>query len=262
MTTHLIDGHAGKAHVTSDDLAELNTALIGTRNGVFDYGSRFRATPVGASSVAVHDGVGVVHGRRFRVTTAEQLAIDPGTSGVKRIDLICAVYQKASSTGPDGEGFTEGVTLAVVKGTPSASAPTAPSAPDTALPLWRVAMNGTAMGAPERAFDLIPDLRSLRVEKLYENDFWRVVRHGGAVSVFARGIITALEPHASLDCKYRVPEGLRPAVEVLAACCTQNGDGGAGFIRVKPDGAISVGQLGGAGTAQPRYGQLTWVPGM
>lgn len=261
MTIHLIDGHAGKAHVTSADLAELNAALIGTRNGVFDYGGKFRATPVGASSVAVHDGVGVVHGRRFRVTTAEQLAIDPGTSGVKRIDLICAVYQKASSTGPGGEEFTEGVALSVVKGTPSASAPTAPSVPDTALPLWRVAMNGTAMGTPERAFDLIPDLRSLRVEKLYENDFWRVVRHGGAVSVFARGIITGGGSTDYVNCRYVVPAELRPSAEVLTSCVAQGGGSG-GYLRVRPDGAITVGQLGGTGTVQPRYGQLTWVPGM
>lgn len=99
-------------------------------------------------------------------------------------------------------------------------------------------------------------------ELLYQNDYWRVVRHGGACTVFARNIVTGSGPWDALDCRYTVPANLRPAVECLAACVTQSGDSGAGFIRVKPDGTISVGQLGSAGTSQPRYGQLTWIPGM
>ena len=88
------------------------------------------------------------------------------------------------------------------------------------------------------------------------------MRHGGACTVFARNIVTGSGSWDALNCKYTVPANLRPAVECLAACVTQSGDSGAGFIRVKADGTISVGQLGNAGTSQPRYGQLTWIPGM
>lgn len=100
------------------------------------------------------------------------------------------------------------------------------------------------------------------VNKLYENDYWRVVQHGGACTVFVRNIVTGSGSWDALNCKYTVPANLRPATEVLAACMTQSGDGGAGFIRVKADGTISVGQYGGTGTAQPRFGQATWIPGM
>ena len=99
-------------------------------------------------------------------------------------------------------------------------------------------------------------------ELLYQNDYWRVVRHGGACTVFARNIVTGSGSWDALNCKYTVPANLRPAVECLAACVTQSGDSGAGFIRVKTDGTISVGQLGNAGTSQPRYGQPTRIPGM
>lgn len=97
---------------------------------------------------------------------------------------------------------------------------------------------------------------------LYDNGFWKVVDHGGMLSCTARNVKVPADPYGTLDCKYNVPAGLRPAVECLAACVTQSGDSGAGFIRVKADGNISIGQLGGAGTAEPRYGQVVWAPGI
>lgn len=97
---------------------------------------------------------------------------------------------------------------------------------------------------------------------LYDNGFWKVVDHGGMLSCTARNVKVPADPYGTLDCKYNVPAGLRPAAECLAACVTQSGDSGAGFIRVKADGTISMGQLGGAGTAEPRYGQVVWAPGI
>lgn len=261
MTIHLIDGHAGKAHITSDDMAAINSACFGGESGVFDYGEKFRTNTYGTNTVVVYGGVGLVKGRRFVITSTEQLTLAVGTSGVKRIDLICATYSKASSVGPGGSDYSETVVLDVIKGTPHATAPTVPSTPKDALALWRVPFNGTSMGVPEQAFDFIPTLGSLRVKKLYENDFWRIVRHGGAVSVFARGIVTESGSESYLDCKYKLPEGLWPATEVLASVVTSGGTAG-GYLRVKPDGTITVGQLGGSGSRAARYGQLTFVPGM
>ena len=97
---------------------------------------------------------------------------------------------------------------------------------------------------------------------LYDNGFWRVIDHGGTLSCTARNIKTGSGSWDAIECRYTVPAELRPAVEVIAACATQSGDSGAGFIRVKPDGKISMGQLGNAGTAEPRFGQVIWVPGM
>lgn len=262
MTIHLIDGRAGKAHITSDDMARLNEALAGVRNGVFDYGEKFRTNTYGGNTVVVYGGAGLVGGRRFTITGTEQLTLSAGSSGTKRIDVVYATYSKASSTGPSGTDYSETVRLDVMRGTTTTGTPTAPDLGDDALALWRVPFNGTAMGVPERAFELIPTLDSMRVQKLYENDYWRVVRHGGAVSVFARGIVTSSGSTGYVHCRYTVPAEYRPATEVLTACVTQNGDGGAGYLRVKPDGTITMGQLGGGGSTQPRYGQLTWVPGM
>ena len=97
---------------------------------------------------------------------------------------------------------------------------------------------------------------------LYDNGYWRVIDHGGTLSCTARNVKTGSGSWDVVECKYTVPAELRPATECLAACCTQSGDSGAGFIRVKPDGKISMGQLGNAGTSEPRFGQVIWVPGI
>ena len=261
MTIHLIDGHAGRAHITGDDMAKLNAACFGVNNGVFDYGERFRTSTYGSGTVVVYGGVGLVNGRRFIIDSNEQLTLAAGASGTKRIDVVYATYSKASSTGPNGTDYSETVRLDVMRGTTTTGTPTVPDVGDDALPLWRVPFNGTSMGAPEQAFEIIPTAASTRVEKLYENGYWRVVRHGGAVSVFARGIVTPGGSEASLNCKYNLPEGLRPATEVLASVVTSGGTAG-GYLRAKPDGTITVGQLGGTGSTAARYGQLTFVPGM
>lgn len=254
MTVHLIDGHAGRPHVTSGDVAWLNTALMGAGDGVFDFRSRLRISVTGSNSVEIGDGAAMVGGLRFTVPTIERIELSGGTDGMKRYDIIYAQYT--------AEGGVEKVKLLESRGDPVESNPTPPSVPSGALPLWRVLFDGRSITETKQLFKVLPALDSMRAEMLYENAYWRVVRHGGAVSVFARGIITSGDPYATLDCRYTVPEGLRPATEVLAACCTQGGGAGSAFIRVTPNGVISIGQLGGTGTREPRYGQLTWVPGM
>lgn len=258
MAIHLIDGRAGRDHITSEDIAQLNIALAGVRHGVFDYKESLRASASGASAISVHPGAAIVDGHRFIVTAAEQVPLSAGTSGMKRTDIVYAAHVVESG---DVDTGVEHVELRVARGASSASAPSAPSVPSDALKLWRVDFDGVSMQSPVRLFETIPTLDAQRVEKLYENDFWRVVRHGGAVSVFARGIVTESGSESYLDCKYKLPEGLRPATEVLASVVTSGGTAG-GYLRAKPDGTITVGQLGGSGSRGLRYGQLTFVPGM
>lgn len=258
MTLHLIDGRAGRAHITSDDIARLNTALVGEKHCVFEYFENLKCTIQSGGKASISTGAGMVDGHRFVVSSAETVQLASGTSGMKRIDIVYAQHSIES-----GDVYTgkEKVELLVARGTPKASNPIAPSVPSTAFALWRIPVDGINFGTPEALFDLVPTVASMRVKLLYQNDFWRVVRHGGAVSVFARGIVTPGGSEASLDCKYRLPEGLRPATEVLTSVVTSGGAAG-GYLRASSDGTITVGQLGGAGSTSARYGQLTFVPGM
>lgn len=257
MTLHLIDGRAGRAHITSDDIARLNTALVGEKHCVFEYLENLKCTMQSSGRAMISTGAGMVDGHRFVVSSAETVQLSGGSAGMKRIDIVCVQHSIES-----GDAYTgkEKVEFSVARGTPHASNPLPPSTPSNSFALWRIPVDGINFGTPEALFDLVPTVASMRVKLLYQNDYWRVVKHGGAVSVFARGIVTPGDSESYLDCKYKLPEGLCPATEVLTSVVTSGGTAG-GYLRARPDGTITVGQLGGTGSRALRYGQLTFVPG-
>lgn len=257
MTLHLIDGRAGRAHITSDDIARLNTALVGEKHCVFEYLENLKCTMQSSGRAMISTGAGMVDGHRFVVSSAETVQLSGGSAGMKRIDIV---YVQHSIESGDAYTGKEKVEFSVARGTPHASNPLPPSTPSNSFALWRIPVDGINFGTPEALFDLVPTVASMRVKLLYQNDFWRVVKHGGAVSVFARGIVTPGDSESYLDCKYKLPEGMRPATEVLTSVVTSGGTAG-GYLRAKPDGTITVGQLGGTGSRALRYGQLTFVPG-
>lgn len=257
MTLHLIDGRAGRAHITSDDIARLNTALVGEKHCVFEYLENLKCTMQSSGRAMISTGAGMVDGHRFVVSSAETVQLSGGSAGMKRIDIV---YVQHSIESGDAYTGKEKVEFSVARGTPHASNPLPPSTPSNSFALWRIPVDGINFGTPEALFDLVPTVASMRVKLLYQNDFWRVVKHGGAVSIFARGIVTPGDSESYLDCKYKLPEGMRPATEVLTSVVTSGGTAG-GYLRARPDGTITVGQLGGTGSRALRYGQLTFVPG-
>ena len=107
MTVSIIDGHTGKDHVTSDDWAAFNAATYGNQGAVL--GSGLNLTMETSTKGTLSAGLGIVQGRRFRVTDSETLAFDACAAGMKRCDVVVARYAQAS----DG---TESVSIAIVKG--------------------------------------------------------------------------------------------------------------------------------------------------
>ena len=151
----LVDGHAGKAHISSEDMAALNQGIVGEADCVFGYADGLKCSMQTANKASVGKGAGMVGGRRFWVKSAETVSIDSGAPGVKRNDLIVARY-KAEPSG------VESVSLEVVKGSPSPSAPTDPDAGPDALKLWRIPLDGISAGEPQPLFKAVPSLASLR----------------------------------------------------------------------------------------------------
>lgn len=148
MSLHLVTGCAGEAHITSADQGAYNMATYGGGEFVLDRGNKFVTTLVSNNAITVADGEAMMQGRYIRMTpgTSETVAIDNGSTGMKRNDLICLRYEKDISTG------FESASLSVVKGTPSSSTPTDPSYthgditddddPVNEMPLYRVYING------------------------------------------------------------------------------------------------------------------------
>lgn len=97
MAFEAVDACFGTPHISSDDLAALNTAAIGKADCVLHYGDDFKAVMSSANECLIGTGVGMVGGRRFWNQAATSLTIQSGTQGQKRNDLIVARYQKTSA---------------------------------------------------------------------------------------------------------------------------------------------------------------------
>lgn len=143
----IVTGYRGEPHITANAIQAFNQGICGTNNYVMDVGNKFAATLDNATTVTLQDGEGVMQGVHFRIEPGDtqSVTISPGTSGYKRIDLICARYTKSAITG------VESVDLVVVEGTPDASTASEPSVNTGTIltggspvdfPLWKVSLDG------------------------------------------------------------------------------------------------------------------------
>lgn len=155
MGIELITGFAGKAHIRSLDMARFNAGVVGKGDYVFAGigDGELKATMTTPNRVHIASGNGMMQGRHYTVDAAGvDLTVQTGTQGQKRNDLVVARYAKNASTG------IETVSLAVLKGTPTAGAPADPAhvkgdilngaAIATDMPLWRIPLNGITVGTP------------------------------------------------------------------------------------------------------------------
>lgn len=154
MAFEIVDGMTGTKHISSDDLAALNTATVGKDDCVLEYGDDFKLTMASANSATLGTGVGMVGGKRFWNQAATSLTIQSGTQGQKRNDLIVARYAKTSAG-------IESITPVVIKGAPSADAAADPEVTANDLKLWRIPLDGINAGAPVRLFETVEPLASL-----------------------------------------------------------------------------------------------------
>lgn len=154
MAFEAVDACFGTPHISSDDLAALNTATVGKADCVLHYGDDFKAVMSSANECLIGTGVGMVGGRRFWNQAATSLTIQSGTQGQKRNDLVVARYAKTSSG-------IESITPVVIKGTPTTGTAADPEVTANDLKLWRIPLDGINAGAPVKLFDTVAPLASL-----------------------------------------------------------------------------------------------------
>ena len=154
MAFEIVDGMTGTKHISSEDLAALNTATVGKADCVLKYGDDFALTMASANSATLGTGVGMVGGRRFWNQAPTSLTIQSGTQGQKRNDLVVARYEKTSAG-------IESITPVVIKGTPTTGAAADPATTANDLKLWRVPLDGINAGTPVRLFEPVTPLATL-----------------------------------------------------------------------------------------------------
>ena len=154
MAFEIVDGMTGTKHISSDDLAALNTATVGKADCVLEYGDDFALTMQSANSATLGTGVGMVGGKRFWNQAATNLTVQSGAQGQKRNDLVVARYAKTSAG-------IESITPVVVKGTSSTGTAADPATTSNDLKLWRIPLDGISVGTPVRLFDPVASLATL-----------------------------------------------------------------------------------------------------
>lgn len=120
---NIITGYRAEPHITAQQDRNVNIGVFGSGTYIVNVGSKLAATVVSANEITIADGLLVAEGCTAEIErgTSESIAIENGSQGMLRKDLIVARYTKASGTG------VEDMELAVITGTPAASNPALPS---------------------------------------------------------------------------------------------------------------------------------------
>ena len=271
MTIELVDGKAGRAHISSEDKAIIHQAKFSKSDVVFDWGDVFKCTMGSANKATIGTGCASIQGLDWHITAAESVTISNGSQGMKRNDIICAHYHRDSSTG------VEKVELVVLKGSPNATTaadPTIPSgkilsgAVDAYMPLWRIPLDGITVGTPVRLFtpkgalwDSLTQMQTQKTVPISSNDgFVRAWCRGGSVTVRYwnnnRDILTRRDSVVIVGV---IPEGYRPPTDAVQLCNIE--DDCRGILLVGTDGNVCIVHYNGANEHRWSYwrGSLTYA---
>ena len=238
MAFEIVDGMTGTKHISSDDLAALNTATVGKADCVLEYGNDFALTMASANTATLGTGVGMVGGKRFWNQASTSLTIQSGTQGQKRNDLVVARYAKTSAG-------IESITPVVIKGTPTTGTPADPNTTANDLRLWRIPLNGINAGTPVRLFEPVTPLATLGDSVSQTQSF-----SSGGVSATRVGRVCTVSatlstasvaiPAWSSGVIATLPEGMRPPVAVGASAFVETDTNRIVPIAVERDGAVRI----------------------
>ena len=248
MAFEIVDGRTGVPHISSDDLAALNTAVIGTADCVLHYGDDFKLTMASANSATLGTGVGMVGGRRFWNQAPTSLTIQSGTQGQKRNDLIVARYSRTS----DG---IESIEPAVIKGTPTTGTPADPEVTANDLKLWRIPLDGINAGTPVRLTHILLPLSAAiqGVEQALYDSGWYTVYTDDNIdirvrrfnqTVFLNGKVRAYPITTSWKAITTLPWSFRPDIQTYFAGASTDGNNVV-QMNIEPDGVLYAKTLGG-----------------
>lgn len=155
---HLVTAHKDEPHITAENQGALNIEIFGSDDFVFDVGRILEASAISNNLVRIYDGRGMMEGRFFELDEGdyEDVTIENGTQGQKRIDLIVVRYSK------DSQSLIETISFEVIKGTPSAT-PVQPSYNDGSIlegdtlvdfPLYAIHLDGISIENIEQLFEV------------------------------------------------------------------------------------------------------------
>lgn len=174
----MVTRYAGEAHITAEGWGDLNRGIVGTESYALPVGREFEADLVSNNLLKIYDGCGVMQGREVRIPAgqSEEVTIENGTQGEKRIDLVVERYSKNEDI------KIESSETILIKGTPSETDPQVPDhiegdirAGDMTAdwPLYEVELDGINVVAVRPVFGILMNMAVLKemVSDLSSNSY-------------------------------------------------------------------------------------------
>lgn len=119
----IVTGKTGTPHVTSWQFRGMMEGIIGQDSYIITHGENLEPELVTNNKLKIKSGMMCHHGNISAVDigTYDEVTIQNGTQGMKRIDLIVNRYSKVEGTGIEENNWV------VIQGTPAAEDPVAPA---------------------------------------------------------------------------------------------------------------------------------------
>ena len=119
----IVTGKTGTPHVTSQQFRGIMDGIIGQNSCIITHGENLETELVTNNKLKIKSGMMCHHGNISAVDigTYDEVTIQNGTQGMKRIDLIVNRYSKVEGTGIEENNWV------VIQGTPAAEDPVAPA---------------------------------------------------------------------------------------------------------------------------------------
>lgn len=189
---HLVTGFAGREHVTAADHGSLHAALFGSGNFLLDKGGKFALTKISDNLIRIADGDLLMQGRHIRIEDGAyvELAVENGTQGYLRRDLVVARYTKDEDSG------VEYCNVIILRGDPVGAAPADPAyitgdiindgAMTNDVPLYRLNLDGIEITSIDSLLPaVIPVLSTLpgRIDDVYAELIGKLATGGAKVQV-------------------------------------------------------------------------------
>lgn len=107
---NIVTGTTGAPHVKSADMGALNAGIVSIDNIVLPTGQQFKAVMTSSTNLRIESGDLLINGRHARIEYGqyEDVAIEQGTVGLNRVDLVVAEYRKLNGI--------ESVFISVIQG--------------------------------------------------------------------------------------------------------------------------------------------------
>lgn len=191
--------HKGKPHISAEMWAELNRGITGNESYVMEGGQKFKSELVSNNLLKLYDGSGMMQGRHvfIPVGQSDELTIENGNQGMKRIDLVVVRYTKNENT------KIEDTETIVIKGTPSESNPVAPAHIEGDIrsgdmkadwPLYEVELDGISVVEVRPLFKALMNMSMINKSLSYIKDH---IIESGKTQIGSTGRYNYYEKYAS-----------------------------------------------------------------